>query len=124
MKVRKDMLVDALWKYAETNPERAPVLRRISTDLENDGRLSVTLRDAALLLLDINDVPAELWTDPLPDPVAGADAVSDAVEMLNREWGLTPLHRLVAARRLAWAAAQLARSIENNFTEGLHKQQS
>ncbi len=124
MKIRKDMLVDALRKYAETHPDRAPVLHRISTDLADDGRLSVTLRDAALLLLDIHDVPAELWTDPLPEPSAGADAVSDAVAGLNREWGLTPLHRLVAARRLAWAAAQLARSIENNFVEGLHKQQT
>jgi hypothetical protein len=119
VKINNKMLVAALRQFAEMGRAQPDVLRKVADDLERTGRPSTALRDTALLLLDIREVPAELWTDPLPSVVQGTEALGAAVDALNVAWGLTDLHKLVAARRVAWASAQLARAIEKKFAEGV-----
>ncbi|HEX3124762.1 MAG TPA: hypothetical protein VHQ21_15820 [Rhodanobacteraceae bacterium] len=65
----------------------------------------------ALELLDLDDVPAEAWGQPMPDQAEGERRVADSVQRLNSEYARSPLHAMVALRRLAWDAQQLARRL-------------
>lgn len=65
--------------------------------------------------LELKDIPTEGWSEPLPTIEAGVGYVSLAIERLNSEFDTDRQHRLrsiVALRRLAWYASQLARRME------------
>jgi hypothetical protein len=73
-------------------------------------------RQIAEALLGISDVPDETWHGPLPTDT-GQRTLSVAIDRLSSEWEQTGLHRLVALRRVAWAASQLARVVEKSLDE-------
>jgi hypothetical protein len=71
-----------------------------------------SLHPTVLQLLDINDIPTETWGQPWPPRETGEARVSRAVQRLNDEYPVGTLHGIVALRRLAWDAQQLARELQ------------
>jgi hypothetical protein len=79
-----------------------------------DHPTSSTQHPAALELLDIKDMPSETWGQPTPDQAEGERRVADSVQRLNSEYARSTLHAIVALRRLAWDASQLARRLADD----------
>jgi len=120
MRTRPSHLRLALAQYVAHRPEQEATLRAMSEQLRNNPTDSS--RRVAEALLAIDDIPPELWADPLPPTDTGERILSVAIDRLSAEWKLTNLHKLVALRRLAWAASQMARVVEKKLDEEARKQ--
>ena len=93
--------------------DQRPALFAAAVQLRSNPSIdSIKVAEA---LLGISDVPDETWHGPQPDEANGKDTLGGAIDRLSAEWTMTDLHRLVALRRVAWAAMQLARSIEKKL---------
>ena len=109
----------ALKQHAANHPDQADTLFAMAVQLRsNPSTSAIKLAEA---LLGISDVPEELWRDPLPPGDSGKSLLATAIDRLSAEWTLTDLHRLVALRRVAWSAMQLARVIEKTIDEAARK---
>lgn len=104
----------ALRAYIAFKPDRELTLLAMADQLARSPTDSA--KKVAASLLDISDVPDETWHGPLPTD-NGQQALSVAIDRLSVEWELTSLHKLVALRRVAWAAMQLARVVEKSLDE-------
>lgn len=71
-----------------------------------------SLHPTALDLLNIRDIPSETWGQPAPARPQGELRVAASVQRLNEEYVISSLHAIVALRRLAWDATQLARELQ------------
>lgn len=114
MRNKSSHLRVALRQRAAVAPvEQSTTLAAMSNQLRsNPSSASIKLAEA---LLGISDVPDETWHGPLPGFGTGKDALAAAIDRLSPEWEMTDLHKLVALRRVAWAASQLARVIEKKL---------
>ena len=101
--------------YTVHRPDQEQTLLAVADQLRHSPSLSTC--KVAEALLGITDVPGELWHDPLPPSAAGERLLSVAIDRLSVDWSLTNLHKLVALRRVAWAASQLARVVEKSLDE-------
>jgi hypothetical protein len=115
LKNKPSHLRAALRAYVPLAPGQEATLLAVAEQLRRSPTSSTSA--VAEALLGITDVPDETWRGPLP-PLEGAErALSIAIDRLSAEWNLTGLHRLVALRRVAWAASQLARVVEKSLDE-------
>jgi len=75
--------------------------------------------ERALLEMGIHPetVPSELWGETTPDEATGAEALKQAIAILNAQWGRGRLARLIAVRNLAWQATLLGRRLEKDAEE-------
>jgi len=115
LRTKPSHLRAALREYVKHRPDQELTLLAVADQLRHSPSLSTC--KVAEALLGITDVPGELWHDPLPPTDAGERMLSVAIDRLSTEWPLTALHRLVALRRVAWAASQLARRVEKSLDE-------
>jgi hypothetical protein len=116
LRTKPSHLRAALREYAVHRPDQAHTLLAMAEQLQRSPTDSS--RKVAESLLAISDVPDETWHGPLPTDT-GERMLSVAIDRLSAEWTLTKLHRLVAVRRVAWAAQQLARVIEKSLDADL-----
>jgi hypothetical protein len=96
---------DAIARSAALSAEQ---LAQAILDQPNTKRL----HGLGLTMLGIERLPDEQWTLPVPSVSVATASVTAAVAGINESWSRTLLHRLVAARTLAWEATQLARALE------------
>lgn len=89
---------------------RADAVRALAQYIA-DHPTSTTQHAVAMELLDLSDIPQEAWGQPSPFREEGERRVADSVQRLNTEYARSPLHAVVALRRLAWNAQQLARRL-------------
>ena len=115
MRSKPSHLRAALRQTAAQDPEAKASSTMLAMADQLRHNPSDSARRVAEALLGIDDVPGELWADPLPPADTGERMLSVAIDRLSSEWSLTSLHRLVALRRVAWAAAQLARVVEKEL---------
>jgi hypothetical protein len=115
MRTKPSHLRLALEAYTVHRPDQEQTLLAMADQLRYSPSLSIC--KVAEALLGITDVPGELWHDPLPPLADGERTLSVAIDRLSGDWSLTKLHKLVALRRVAWAASQLARVVEKSLDE-------
>ena len=117
MKIQPYHVVPALRHYAALAPEQARTLNILADEIEAAPRMSRAMVAVALSQLGITHIPDETWSTPLPTVAAGAETLGADIDALSAAWKLTALHKLVAARRVAWSAAQVARALEKEFAQ-------
>lgn len=115
MKILPHHVIPALRQYASLFPEQARALNLLADEIEAAPRASRALVAVALAQIGITNVPDETWTSPLPSPAQAAEALGADIDGLSAAWRLTVLHKIVAARRVAWSASQTARALEKSL---------
>jgi hypothetical protein len=115
LRLKPSQLRAGLRAYAAHRPDQELTYRAMSEQLRaHPSRHACELAEA---LLGLTDIPDETWHGPLPPGDGAERALTVAIDRLSTEWPLTDVHRLVALRRVAWAASQLSRVMEKKLSE-------